>query len=73
MFVTVLHPRHKLSYFKSAGWDHNWIETAEQLVRDEFDLNYAGMEVSSGNDSEIDAVETPRAHKVCYVHEQFTG
>jgi hypothetical protein len=68
MFVTVLHPRHKLSYFKSAGWDHEWIETAQQLVRDEFDLNYAGMD--SGNDSEIDvAVETPKARKVCYVHE----
>jgi hypothetical protein len=67
MLVTVLHPRHKLSYFKSAGWDHEWIETAQQLVRDEFDLNYAGMdEVDSGNDSELNvAVETPKVRKVC--------
>ncbi|KAG2747579.1 hypothetical protein P692DRAFT_201668127, partial [Suillus brevipes Sb2] len=24
----VLHPRHKLSYFKSAGWEEEWVETA---------------------------------------------
>jgi hypothetical protein len=30
----VLHPRHKLSYFKSADWEDDWINTAEALVRD---------------------------------------
>ncbi|KAF9559745.1 hypothetical protein CPC08DRAFT_621297, partial [Agrocybe pediades] len=24
----VLHPRHKLQYFKTAGWEAEWIETA---------------------------------------------
>ncbi|KAG2740021.1 hypothetical protein P692DRAFT_201661585, partial [Suillus brevipes Sb2] len=24
----VLHPHHKLSYFKSAGWEEEWVETA---------------------------------------------
>ncbi|KAG2035901.1 hypothetical protein BDR03DRAFT_817687, partial [Suillus americanus] len=24
----VLHPHHKLSYFKSKGWEEEWIETA---------------------------------------------
>ncbi|TDL16425.1 hypothetical protein BD410DRAFT_705554, partial [Rickenella mellea] len=24
----VLHPRHKLNYFKSAGWEDGWIEAA---------------------------------------------
>ncbi|KAG2739686.1 hypothetical protein P692DRAFT_201669890, partial [Suillus brevipes Sb2] len=33
----VLHPRHKLSYFKSAGWEDAWIKTMEDLVRDEFE------------------------------------
>ncbi|KAG2030878.1 hypothetical protein BDR03DRAFT_811169, partial [Suillus americanus] len=28
----VLHPHHKLSYFKSTGWEEEWIETAETLV-----------------------------------------
>ncbi|KAG2082597.1 uncharacterized protein F5147DRAFT_553705, partial [Suillus discolor] len=24
----VLHPHHKLAYFKSAGWEQEWIDTA---------------------------------------------
>ncbi|KIM51312.1 hypothetical protein SCLCIDRAFT_94885, partial [Scleroderma citrinum Foug A] len=28
----VLHPRHKLSYFKTACWPDEWINTAEDLV-----------------------------------------
>ncbi|KAG2084070.1 uncharacterized protein F5147DRAFT_522582, partial [Suillus discolor] len=36
----VLHPRHKLQYFRMAQWDQDWIATAEQLIRNEFDLNY---------------------------------
>jgi len=38
--VLVLHPRHKLSYFKKAKWEDDWIKAAGQLVRDEFDLSY---------------------------------
>ncbi|KAG1831814.1 hypothetical protein EV424DRAFT_1268979, partial [Suillus variegatus] len=36
----VLHPRHKLSYFKTARWQEEWIETAEVLVRTEFNRSY---------------------------------
>ncbi|KAG2365059.1 hypothetical protein BDR07DRAFT_1219574, partial [Suillus spraguei] len=36
----VLHPKHKLSYFKAAQWEDNWIETAEQLVCKEFKCSY---------------------------------
>jgi len=36
----VLHPCHKLNYFKNAKWEDDWIEDARQLVRDEFDLSY---------------------------------
>ncbi|KAG2335485.1 hypothetical protein BDR05DRAFT_954039 [Suillus weaverae] len=32
----VLHPQHKLSYFKNAGWEERWIATVETLVHDEF-------------------------------------
>jgi hypothetical protein len=41
----VLHPRHKLSYFKSAGWTPEWIETAEELVRTVFQGSYASHSV----------------------------
>ena len=35
--LLVLHPRHKLHYFKTAGWEDDWIETARGIVREEFD------------------------------------
>lgn len=41
----VLHPRHKLHYFKTAGWKKSWIETAHAIVREEFDRTYAFMDI----------------------------
>ena len=41
---SVLHPRHKLHYFKTAGWEDDWIQTARDIVREEFDRTYAFME-----------------------------
>jgi hypothetical protein len=46
----VLHPWHKLSYFRSAGWEPQWIETAEQLVRSEFKRSYASHSVTLADD-----------------------
>ncbi|GBE82287.1 putative AC9 transposase [Sparassis crispa] len=37
----VLHPRHKLSYFKQAKWEQSWINTTEELVREEFRCSYS--------------------------------
>lgn len=47
--ILVLHPRHKLQYFKNAGWSAEWIETAKALVRDEFDRSYASLDAGSGS------------------------
>jgi hypothetical protein len=33
----VLHPRHKLKYFESTGWQEDWIVTAQSIVCNEFD------------------------------------
>ena len=38
---TSLTPRHKLNYFKKAGWNEEWITAARQIVRDEFERSYA--------------------------------
>jgi hypothetical protein len=46
----VLHPRHKLSYFRSAGWEPQWIETAERLIRSEFKHSYASHSVTLADD-----------------------
>ncbi|KAH9960261.1 ribonuclease H-like domain-containing protein [Russula dissimulans] len=37
----VLHPRYKLKYLEKQGWDCEWIETVETIVREEFKASYA--------------------------------
>jgi hypothetical protein len=46
----VLHLRHKLDYFKKAGWKEEWITAARQIVRNEFERSYA--EPLAGADNE---------------------
>jgi len=41
----VLHPRHKLRYFNKAGWKADWITTARNIVRDEYQRSYAGRTI----------------------------
>ncbi|KAG2050354.1 hypothetical protein BDR06DRAFT_891921, partial [Suillus hirtellus] len=59
----VLHLCHKLSYFQTAGWTADWIQTAEKLVHDEFDRHYARIVVDAG--PEIETVEASITTKVC--------
>jgi hypothetical protein len=39
--LVVLHPRHKLAYFKAQDWDESWVEAAYNILRDEYDRSYA--------------------------------
>ena len=39
--ATVLHPCHKLAYFKSASWSSEWIKTAKELVTNAYNNSYA--------------------------------
>jgi hypothetical protein len=41
----VLHPKHKLKYFKKQGWDEAWITMAEEIVREEFQKHYAAYAI----------------------------
>jgi DNA-directed RNA polymerase specialized sigma24 family protein len=52
----VLHPSHKLNYFKAASWTDEWCETAEDIVHAEFEHAYADIEV--GNDKSRDSVSS---------------
>ena len=51
IFFPVLHPRHKLHYFKKAGWEETWIDAAHNIVRAEFDQTYTFMDVDMDSDS----------------------
>ena len=46
--TTVLHPQYKLQYFRNAGWETEWITTAEHLVREIYDQSYAARTVAEG-------------------------
>ena len=49
--IQVLHPRHKLNYFKNAGWCDGWIRTARKIVHDEYDQSYKGR---NGNSTRVE-------------------
>ena len=66
----VLHPRHKLAYFKTQGWEGDWIETAYNLVHEEFDCsNASSAGVGDGDDDDDSAFEgssdSVRAFTLC--------
>ncbi|KAF8171479.1 hypothetical protein BJ912DRAFT_860531 [Pholiota molesta] len=60
----VLHPRHKLDYFKRAGWDPVWIDTAQQIVRDEFERSYVK---DTMDDMDIDDANPPPVRSFPYL------
>jgi hypothetical protein len=37
---TVLHPNLKLRYFQTHGWEKDWVDTAEAIVREDFAKYY---------------------------------
>jgi hypothetical protein len=45
----VLHPRHKLEYFKQNNWDDASIEAAREIVQDEFDRSYWLLDIEGDN------------------------
>jgi len=56
----VLHPQHKLKYFKNAGWPVDWIHSAWEIVHAEIDQTYMAQDI----DSDVEMVE---GDKVCLV------
>ncbi|PPQ97651.1 hypothetical protein CVT26_002435 [Gymnopilus dilepis] len=54
----VLHPRHKLEYFRKHEWEQEWIDAALQIVRDEFHRSYASLEADEGASAQGDAGAT---------------
>ena len=62
-FSIVLHPRHKLKYFKLAGWKPPWIATACKLVNDRYDESYTAYHTSEDSDGQAN-IDT----EVCYFY-----
>jgi hypothetical protein len=51
--LTVLHPQHKLAYFKTQEWEEVWVETAYNLVCDEFNhLNASSADLDDSDEDD---------------------
>src|SRR5713226_5778481 len=51
---SVLHPCHKLTYFKTAAWEQEWIETVKELVRDTFEQSYKWRDARNQDEPTLD-------------------
>ena len=51
-FGPVLHPKYKLKYFERANWEPEWIDTAEELLRSQFNQSYRKVGVTGMNKSD---------------------
>ena len=47
--IQVLHPRHKLEYFRRHNWDEPSIEAARNIVQVEFNRSYCKSDVEGDN------------------------
>lgn len=36
----MLHPKYELKYFADAGWENEWIDTAKQVLHNEWETQY---------------------------------
>ena len=57
--LLVLHPRHKLRYFKNAGWDDTRITIAENIVQATFEDMYKSSQSADAQSSSSDNVRIP--------------
>ncbi len=55
ILALVLDPNHKLSYFEATGWSQDWIDTARAIAKEEYERNYASMNIDGDNSTENDA------------------
>ncbi|KAF8416999.1 hypothetical protein L210DRAFT_3428716, partial [Boletus edulis BED1] len=62
----ILHPRHKLEYFKDANWADDWVDTAERLVWQQFENLYASNTTDfKAPNSDIEVLEDQPVHIKC--------
>ncbi|KAG6913747.1 hypothetical protein DXG01_004556, partial [Tephrocybe rancida] len=66
-----LHPCNKLAYFKNAGWQIEWIETAGGLVEEELKRTYADFK-GTNVDSDLDEEDLDSGDEVKIVSGPLT-
>ena len=65
-YLLVLHPQHKLSYFKTAKWESEWIQVAKVIVHSECEYSYKPCEYddASGDDDLMSTIAKSVQKKV---------
>jgi hypothetical protein len=58
----VLHPTHKLEYFRKAKWQKEWVDNAKKIVRREFKNAYAALPSRSDDSDDDDVYVCLRCH-----------
>ena len=56
----ILHPSHKLQYFKNAEWEQEWVDIAVELVKNEFIENYSHIKDQIEGPAADDAKESKK-------------
>ncbi|KAL1748219.1 hypothetical protein HDZ31DRAFT_30289 [Schizophyllum fasciatum] len=67
-FFIVLHPRHKLEYFKRAGWASDWVAEAERITRHAYDSHYVDRDVVRNEEEVIPAPQQAKVRHLTHSH-----
>ena len=62
----MLHPHHKLRYFKNARWENDWIESAKDIVCTQFHLLYRSLDTSWATSHKTPLTKVCILFPICY-------
>ena len=68
--LSVLHPQHKLAYFKNQGWEESWVDAAYNIVHEEYNCLYhlyALVHLNNGSDGDDNYIAMGSVDWVCVV------
>ena len=51
---SVLHPRHKLQYFRKQGWEDAWVTAAEIITRTTWEDEYKNVNTAGDEEADMD-------------------
>jgi hypothetical protein len=58
-------PQHKLAYFKTQGWEESWVNTAYNIVHEEYDHLYALPHLNNSSDGDDNYIAVCSVDSVC--------
>jgi hypothetical protein len=56
--ASVLHPGLKLEYFRQKDWEDEWVDNAEELVREAYCTHYEGKDTALTTNATTETVST---------------